>query len=142
MIYYVLDTEKLIEGGVANIYHSNIQLNSSMYKKALAKAMYRFYQLNYNKLIGNCAFIFKPQSELTQEWWDILNTRLDGFLPALKLNPARHLKERRGQEYDGVVSNYPVPWSYILGDIIQPLSFKYRTVISRTLPPPKFTDYQ
>lgn len=128
--------------GVANIYHSNIQLNASIYKKALTKAMYRFYQLNYKKLIGNGAFIFKPQSDLTKEWWDILNTRLDGLLPALKLNPARYPKERRGHKYDGTISSYPVPWSYILGDIIQPLSFKYRSVISRTLPYPKFTDYE
>lgn len=79
---------------------------------------------------------------MTQEWWDILNTRLDELLPALKLNPARHIKDRRGEEYNGVVSEYAVPWSYILGDILQPLSFKYRAAISRTLPPPKFTDYQ
>lgn len=134
--------QEVNRGGVANIHHSALMLNQSMFNKVKTKAMYRFYQLNYKKLIGNCAFIFKPKSDLTQEWWDILNTRLDGLLPALKCNPARHPKDRRGHEYDGAVSNYAVPWSYILGDIIQPLSFKYKASISRTLPPPKFTDYE
>ena len=128
--------------GVANIYKSADQLNLAIYKKFASKIMYRFYQLNYKSLIGNCAFIFKPNSNLTQEWWDILNTRLDELLPALRLNPAKHAKERGGHEYDGIISNYPVPWTYVLGDILQPLSFKYRSAISRTLPPPKFTDYQ
>lgn len=128
--------------GVANIHHSALLLNKSVFNKAKAKAMYKFYQLNYKSLIGNGAFIFKPKSALTQEWWNKLNTRLDELLPALKLNPAKYPKERGGHKYDGVISNYPVPWSYILGDILHPLSFKYRTVISRTLPPPKFTDYQ
>lgn len=128
--------------GVANIYNSALQLNFSKYKKVSAKVMYRFYQLNYKKLIGNGAFIFKPYSDFTQEWWDILNARLDDLMPELKLNPAIYAKDRRGHEYDGTISNYAVPWTYILGDILQPLSFKYRSVISRTLPPPKFTDYQ
>lgn len=128
--------------GVANIYKSAEQLNFASYKKFVSKIMYRFYQLNYKSLIGNGAFIFKPNSSLTQEWWDTLNTRLDHLLPALKLNPAKHAKERGGHKYDGIVSSYPVPWTYILGDILHPLSFKYRSVISKSLPFPKFMDYQ
>lgn len=134
--------QEIDRGGVANIYQSVLSLNQSINKKIIAKATYRFYQINYRNLIGNCAFIFKPRSALTQEWWNTLNKRLDELMPSLELNPAMHIKDRRGYEYNGVLSNYAVPWSYILGDILQPLSFKYRAVISRTLPPPKFTDYQ
>jgi len=128
--------------GVANLYNSAVQLNRSNYKKLKAKIKYRYYQLNYKSLIGNGAFIFKPNSSLTKEWWNSLNYRLDELLPELQLHPAKSPKERGGQEYDGSLSKYPVPWSYILADILHPLSFKYRSVISRTLPPPKFTDYE
>lgn len=134
--------QEIDRGGVANIYNSALLLNRPLHHRLKARAMYRFYQLNYKNIIGNVAFIFKPKSKLTEEWWNTLNCRLDVLLPDLKKNPAKHPKERLGQEYRGVISKYPVPWSYILGDILQPLSFKYKSVISRDLPPPKFTDYQ
>lgn len=128
--------------GVANLYTSTLQMNGSLHSKLINMAKYRFYQLNYKSLMGVCAFIFKPNSSLTTAWWDSLNRRLDNLLPELQKNPAKYPKERGGHEYDGSISQYPVPWNYILGDILQPLSFKYRSVISRTLPPPDFKHYQ
>lgn len=128
--------------GVGNLYSSAVQLNRSNYKKLEAEIKYRYYQLNYKSLIGVCAFVFKPNTSLTTEWWNTLNDRLDELLPELQLHPAKYPKERGGHEYDGSISKYPVPWSYILADILHPLSFKYRSVISRTLPPPKFTNYE
>lgn len=128
--------------GVANLYNSSVILGEPKSRRMQSKVMYRFYQINYKKLIGNGAFIFKPQTKLTEEWWSTLNYRLDTLLHDLKNNPAKYPKERPGEKYEGVISKYPAPWSYILGDILQPLSFKYRSVISRSLPPPKFTDYQ
>lgn len=128
--------------GVANLHDSVKQLNHSKMEKIKAKIKYRFYQLNYKSLIGNCAFIFKPQTDLTNEWFKILNFRLDSLYLDLKKNPAKYPKEKKGNKYDGNLSNYPVPWSYLLGDILQPLSFKYRKYISRTLPAPDFKNYQ
>lgn len=128
--------------GVGNLYKSYKLLNKSNMELLKKQALYRFYQLNYKKLIGNCAFIFKPNTPITQEWWNSLNMRLDYLLPDLQKNPAKYPKDYRGKFYDGVRSDYAVPWSFILADIIQPLSYKYRNCISRSLPKPDFNNYQ
>lgn len=128
--------------GVANLYNSSKQLNEAKTERIKSKIRYRFYQLNYKSLIGNGAFIFKPQTDLTNEWFEILNFRLDNLYSELKKYPAKYPKERKGHNYDGYISNYPVPWTYLLGDILQPLSFKYKKYISRTLPLLDFKNYQ
>lgn len=129
--------------GVANIYQSSLALgDSNVFNQILTPLRWRLMQLRYRSLIGNCAFIFKPQSEFTDLWWSELNSRLDFILPRLIKHPALHPKERPGHTYDGVVSKYPVPWSWILGDILHPLSYKFRHRLLRCLPPPDFINYQ
>ena len=128
--------------GVANIYQSSCILQQSRERRCRSWIQWRWLQLHYKALIGNCAFIFKANTRMVQEWWDELNARMDYLLPQLKQYPARYPKERPGHWYEGVVSSYPVPWSFLLGDILQPLALKYRKRLSRALPPPDFTNYQ
>lgn len=113
-----------------NSKNNKIQLGNPAWWK------YRFLQLNYRSLLGNGAYIFKPHTEFTEEWYSQLQTRLDRILPALKENPGRFPKEKPGKIYNGEVSKYPVPWSYILGDIFHPLCYRYRKRLGYTLPPP------
>lgn len=90
------------------------------------------------KLIGNCAYIFRPHTPFTSEWFSLLTGQLDRLHDRLKKNPAIHPEDRAGRVVDGVSSNYPVKWSQLLGDIFHPLCLKYHSRMSRTLPAPSF----
>ena len=72
---------------------------------------------NYLSLIGNGAYIFKPNNPISKECMKELNRRLDGFYESLKNNPAI---DPFGQN-----ANYPIPWNYLGGHILHPLELKY-----------------
>jgi len=127
--------------GVANIYQSSQMVSGGSVVKFFDYVKWRWLQLNYRKLIGNGAFIFKPNTELTLSWWSELNKRLDFLLPSLERNPAVYPKERGGSVYGGKLSCYPVPWTYILGDILHPLILKYHWRVSKDLPSPELQRY-
>lgn len=127
--------------GVGNCYENSILLNESRFKNVYGYFKWRFLQLNYTKLIGNGAFIFKPNTIITHEWWSEVNKRLDALSTELMIYPAKYPRERMGAIYDGAVSKYPVPWSYLLGDILAPIILKNRNKVLKTLPPPLFENY-
>ena len=93
---------------------------------------------NYTKLIGNCAYIFKPGTEITQAWVDQVNLELDKHFLELKKHPATN--PRDGEH--GQITEYPISWTGILGSIFHPLTYKFSSHIKTTLPPPDFTNYQ
>lgn len=128
--------------GVGNCYASSTLLNENSFKKKYSYFKWRFLQLNYTKLIGNGAFIFKPKTVITQEWWNELNKRLDKLTIKLIAHPAKLHKERMGAVKDGYVSEYPVPWSYLLGDVLAPIVLKNTNKVLKNLPAPDFKNYQ
>lgn len=129
--------------GVANVYSSSVTLHDNKIKKFKNYLKYKTMRRKYRKLIGCGAFIFKPNSEFTSQWWFELNHRLDFLYDSLMANPCQlDPKERPGKIYSGTVSKYPVPWTYLLGDIFHPLCLKYSSSILQTLPPPSFDDYE
>ena len=73
--------------------------------------------------------------------WRYLSAVHMKLLPALEMHPARHTRDRTGRLIDGDPSQYPVPWTYLLGDIFHPLSYRYRRQLNGDLPPPSFEDY-
>jgi hypothetical protein len=97
---------------------------------------------NWKKLIGNCAYIFRPNTPLTQEWYESLHNILDQKLPELKKYPAKFPQDTYGASFNGRASQYPIRWTEILGDIFHPLCYKYRTHISHKLPPVIFENYR
>jgi hypothetical protein len=101
----------------------------------------RWLQANYWRLMGNSAFIFRPRSALTTAWWTEMTRRLDGFATRLAACPARHPRDHAGFPVDGRPSGYPVPWSALLGDVLQPLALRQWRRLLLTLPPPRFTNY-
>jgi len=127
---------------VGNIYQSTMLRKDSKLNVNFSYIKWRWLQLNYKKTIGNCAFVFKPYSPITEAWWVELNRRLDVLLPELEEFSAGYPKERIGHFYDGVISKYPVPWTFILGDILQPLTLKYTAYVLKELPLPLFINYQ
>jgi len=122
--------------GVADLYLSSRQLREGLAANVRAQVQWRYLQWHYKTLIGMCAFIFKEGTPLVDDWWRILNARLDALYPKLERHPAKHRKEVPGMVYDGVRSRYPVPWTYLLGDILHPLIHQYSERIRYDLPRP------
>lgn len=87
-------------------------------------------------LIGNCAFYFKPRTRFTALWLHEVERRLDLVLDQLRQGASPGIRARFG---DG--SGYPLPWSSIQGDVLQPLALRHSSRLARTLPRPIFTDY-
>lgn len=87
-------------------------------------------------MIGNGGFFLKPRTAYTSCWIAEVERRLDVLLPALRRHPG---KDPRGRAGDG--SGYPVPWTFLLGDITNPLSLILAPWLSRRLPRPSFEDY-
>ena len=83
---------------------------------------------NYNKLIGNGAYIFKPQTPFTKLWITECERRLSIAFEDLLKNP--------GNLYGNNIG-YPLPWTSILGQIFHPLSFVFneRVIKSDNLRP-------
>lgn len=86
-------------------------------------------------LIGNGAYICRPHTKFTDEWFTEQNKRLDFFFEELKKHPAT---DPMGQE-----NEYPIPWQHILGAIFHPLCLKYHNkIIQDKRIMPSFTNYR
>ncbi len=64
-------------------------------------------------LIGNGAYICKSHTEFTSEWYQELHKRMDEYADPLQAFAKKQITE------------YPVPYTYLLGQIFHPLSLKY-----------------
>lgn len=86
-------------------------------------------------MIGNCAYICRPHTPFTAEWYSETKRRVIGFTDILKVHPA---KDSYGRNDD-----YPIPWSYILGQVFHPLCLKYheRLLKDKSLMP-SFKNYR
>lgn len=96
---------------------------------------------NYLELIGNCAYIFRSKTVLTQRWYDNLHQKLDEKLAQLRLYPALQPRDYFGLWLGDKYSQYPFEWTEILGQIFHPLVYEYRDKILKSLPTPIFADY-
>ena len=97
----------------------------------------------HKELIGLCAFIFKPNTLLSTEWYEQLNKVLDEKLVSLKANPGKFSLDQFGLVLpDGSRSNYPLRWAEILGEILHPLFFEYRQKLIKDQIQPQFTEYR
>jgi hypothetical protein len=90
----------------------------------------------WRELIGNCAYICKPKTPLTTEWYNEMIALLDKKLPELKLNPAKHPRDHKSEH-----SKYPIGWIEMLGEIFHKVSYKYKEYVLNTLPISIFQDY-
>lgn len=66
--------------------------------------------------VFQCALLARPRTPLTAEWWALLTAKLEANRAALLAHPG---VGRTGGE------GYPLAWTGILGQIIDPLSVKY-----------------
>ncbi|GAB3578069.1 hypothetical protein GCM10027579_01090 [Calidifontibacter terrae] len=80
-------------------------------------------------LAGNGAFICRPGTLLTAEWTAEQERRMSYYEPLLRQHPA--------QDAYGTNKDYPVPWTMLQAQVLQPLQFKYRRhlVLDRSVRP-------
>lgn len=64
-------------------------------------------------LIGNGAYICRSNTKFTAEWYHELHRRMDEYQPLLE------------KHHNGEIADYPVPYTFLLGQIFHPLSLKY-----------------
>lgn len=76
----------------------------------------------FSQIIGNCAYICRPNTPFTQDWYTELLRRMDKYAPDLAKHPGNIWGNNEG---------YPIPWTNILGDIFHPLNLKYLPYIMR-----------
>ena len=98
---------------------------------------YAPYARYWRELIGNGAYICKPNTLLTREWYTEMMTLLDSKLEQLKLNPAKNPQDQKS-----ATSNYPLEWNEMLGRIFHKITYKYRSHLLRELPISVFSDYR
>ena len=96
--------------------------------------------LNFYRVIGNCAYICKPNTAFTEEWFYSVQNVLDCKFDILKTYPAKHPRDFYKKVYEnGLVSDYPLRWTEICGEIFHPLCLKYSKKLLKNLPSPDFT---
>jgi len=91
----------------------------------------------WRELIGNAAYICKPNTPLTNEWYNEMMSLLDMKLEQLKMHPATHPQDKAE---DG--RGYPIEWNEMLGRIFHRLAYKYKDHVMNTLPISIFTNYR
>lgn len=73
--------------------------------------MGRLLRRNFFRLIGNCAYIFRPGQEFTRRWLASTDELLTDLAPELQANPGGVWGDTPG---------YPLAWTQLLGDIFHP----------------------
>ena len=97
---------------------------------------------NWSKLVGNGAYICKPDTPFTREWLKNVENTLDKYMSVLPSNQPKHSRDYQGLLLeDGTISTYPINWSEIHGSIFHPLCYKYIDNLLHTVPPPILVGY-
>lgn len=111
--YWLLSYREVAKRGVAQVANKN-----------LLKILNNYWHL----LAGNCAYICRANTPFTLNWYTELNSRMDDYLPELKINPGNIMGDNEG---------YPIKWTAILGEIYHPLCLKYnnRLLFSNKIKP-------
>lgn len=88
-------------------------------------------------LIGNCAYLCKPQTPFTAAWFGRMHTLLDARLEALRQHPATFAQDcaERG-------GGYPLEWNEMLGRIFHRVCYDFRDKITYEIPIVQFTNYK
>lgn len=89
-------------------------MTPNMPDPSLERLMRRFSE----QRLGQTAYIARPGTPLTAEWWRWLHIHLDRRMDDLRRNPGNERGDNAG---------YPLHLNEILAQIIDPLQVKYRT---------------
>jgi len=91
----------------------------------------------WRELIGNGAYICKPRTPLTEEWYAAMLALLDTKLEELRKHPSSFPQDcaERG-------TGYPIEWNEMLGRIFHRICYKYKDSLLNTLPISIFHGYR
>lgn len=87
----------------------------------------------FRQLVGNGAYIFRPNTVFTECWFHRLTEVLDSKIEELRRHPARFAQDDK--KWGG---GYPMEWNEILGRIFHRLNHVWHPRIVQILPPPVF----
>ena len=118
------------------LYNSDKWING--YKEINGGVAYVPIIDKWEELVGNGAYICKPQTPLTKEWYNEMILLLDEKLEKLKLYPSTFPQDC------AEVSNgkYPIEWNEMLGRIFHKICYKYKDKLLNTLPISVFYNYR
>lgn len=105
---YAIGYQEISKSGTAKL--------TSFYPLDALERLSKEIDRNYYYLIGNGSYIFKRNTNFTDEWITELHRRLDIKYNDLKKNPGNIMGDNIG---------YPLEWTSILGQIFHPLCLKY-----------------
>lgn len=91
----------------------------------------------WQELVGNCAYIVRPNTEFTQKWYGSMLAFLDTNLEELRQNPSTYPQTQKG---DG--TNYPLEWNELLGRIFHKISVDYIPNMLYSVPIPILSNYR
>ena len=92
------------------------------------------YRDKWEEMVGTSAFMCKPNTPLTNEWYNSMIKVLDTKLEELKLHPSTF-----PQDCTESGTGYPIAWCEILSVVAHRFFYDYREHVFRSLPPPDFT---
>ena len=84
---------------------------------------------NWRDLVGVNAFICKPQTPFTQEWYTAMLKVLDARLEQLRQHPSKYTDDSTWTD-----TGYPLRWAELLGEVFHNVSYEYREKMLYTLP--------
>ena len=93
------------------------------------KKINKLMEINYDKIIGNCSYIFKPNTPLTNEWYKNMMIKMDTIYSQLKKYPSKSITQVYSEDYP-----YPLEWTELLGQIYHPIVYKYEDKLMKDLP--------
>ncbi|VTY10341.1 Capsular polysaccharide synthesis protein [Rothia dentocariosa] len=94
--------------------HEKNSRNSSPASGVLGKDQRNYYR----SIVNMSAYACKPYSRFTDEWISEIHRRMDYF--------STLLEGRYNSQAFEYMPEYPVPWSDLSGNIVSPLSLKYK----------------
>jgi hypothetical protein len=117
------------------------QLNSTDawicgYKEIPGGVAYPPHEDKWRDLVGNGAYICKPNTPLTQLWYSSMIQLLDTKLSALIEHPSTFPQDR------SEVSSYPIGWNELLGRIFHKVSYEFKEKCINILPMCILHDYR
>ena len=107
------------------------------YKELKNGSAYNPDENAWRYLIGNGAYISKPNTLLTNKWYNEMIELMDRKFEALKANPANCHRDY----FNLKGSKYPLGWSELLGQIFHRVCYEYKDKLINTLPLPKFKSH-
>ena len=99
------------------------------YKEIDGGVAYTPLSSKWEELLGNGAYICKPKTPLTIEWYNAMIQLLDTKLEELKRNPSTSYSDSKESG-----SGYPIEWNEMLGRIFHKISYQYKERLLNTLP--------